>query len=403
MPVKSATGAPYSVFDADSHVLESAALWEEHLEPAYRVIARSSFWHERDEVGSHTILNGRLAPELPSPNIPRHAVWRPGMSPQEIGGLDPNRRHEPNPGASDPQARLDDMDALGIDQALLFLTLFAEYFPHLENPDVAQALARAYNDWILDFCRAAPKRLHPVAVLPMQDVVFAVREAKRVAALGFPGVMVRPVIFNERFPTDAHYRPLWGELESLGLAACIHPSAGPAGEELDSNAPFVERVTANVSLGHPVAEFVAPAMDNATFVVAMMAEGLMERFPKLRTALLHSGVGWLPVALEKAETYLWLSHQAEPVSLNPEGVFRHRQNLITFVSGDGTIRRTAGEFEELGAWGSRYPAHDTTTPVDAVRDLEAGGVPRPLIEKLMGGNTAKVLGIQAAPRAQASR
>ena len=393
----------YPVFDADSHVLEPAALWEEYLEPAYRVVARSCFWHERDELGPHTILNGRPAPELPSANIPRYAIWRPGMTPQEIGGLDPSQRHEVNPGASDPHARLWDMDAMGVDQALLFPTLFAEYYPHVENPDVARALAQAYNDWVLDFCQAASERLHPVAVLPMQDVVFAVREARRVAAAGFRAATVRPVFFNERFPTSAYYWPLWQELEAQGIAVCAHPSAGPAAQELDANAPFVERVTANLNLGHPVAEFVAPAMDNATFLIAIMAEGLMEKFPSLRMLFAHSGVAWLPVALEKAETYLWLSHQEHPVSLNPEGVFHHRRNLITFPATDGSVRRMPDVFEQAGAWGSRYPGHDTSTAWDAARDLEEGGVPAPTIEKLMGANAARVLGVEQAHYAKVAR
>src|SRR5262249_17040061 len=32
-----------------------------------------------------------------------------------------------------------------------FAALFGEHFPLVENPDVAWALARAYNDWLYDF------------------------------------------------------------------------------------------------------------------------------------------------------------------------------------------------------------------------------------------------------------
>ena len=384
----------FSVFDADSHVLEPAAVWEDFLDPEYRVVARSWFWHEVDEVGPHTILNGRPAPALTTSSIPRYAIWRPGMTAQDIGGLDPHKPHPVNPGASDPQARLKDMDAMGVDQALLFPTLFAEYFPFIENPDVAYALARAYNDWVLDFSGAAPVRLFPVAVLPLQDVNFAVREVKRVAAAGFRAAMIRPVFFNDRLPHHAYYQPLWQELESHGLTACSHPTAGPAAPEMDANAPFVERVSANAKIGHPMAEVSALAMDNAAFLVAIMFEGLMEKFPKLKMAFTHSGAGWLTVALEKAETYLWLSEQADPVSLEPEHVFQNRKNLVTFDSGDATVRRMPTVFEQFGSWGSRYPNHDAASAWDAIQDLQAGGVPGSTIEKLMGGNAHDVLGVK---------
>ena len=384
----------FPVFDADSHVVEQAAIWKDYLEPEYRVLARSCFWHEDAEIAPITILNGKPVGELNSPNLPRYAIWRPGMTPQDVGRLDPRQRHPMSPGATDAAARLRDMDAMGVDQALLFPTLFAEYFPVVENPDVAAALARAYNNWVLDFCNAAPDRLFPVAVLPLQDVNFAVREAKRTAGLGFRAAMFRPLFNNNRYPAQAYYWPLWKEMESLGMTVCAHSSTGPAAAEMDANAPFIERVTLNLNLGHPVGEFVAPAMDNATFLVTIMADGLMEKYPRLRMLFAHSGIGWLLVALEKTETYLWLSHQEVPVSLEPEHIFFARQNMVTFPARDGSVRRMSGVLEKVGTWGSRYPAHDTSTAWDAIRDLQTGSVAGATIERLMGGNAARVLGVK---------
>src|SRR5262245_16702092 len=169
------------IIDADSHVWEPTDIWERYLDRDYRVLARSAFWHEVDERGIEvTILNGRRARVLQRSGINRQACWRPGMTPEAIGQLDPEVRHPITPGAVDPTARLADMDAMGIDRALLFPTLFAEHFPLVENPDVAWALARAYNDWLLDFARADARRLVPVAVLPLQEPSFAVREVERV-------------------------------------------------------------------------------------------------------------------------------------------------------------------------------------------------------------------------------
>src|SRR5207247_8904995 len=123
------------------------------------------------------------------------------MTPEQIGQLDPDQRHPITPGAQDPTARLRDMDTMGVERALLFPTLFAEYFPLVENPDAAWALARAYNDWLLDFAQADPRRLIPVAVLPLQAPSFALRELERVAQRGFGAVAIRPVFFEGRFPS----------------------------------------------------------------------------------------------------------------------------------------------------------------------------------------------------------
>ena len=72
-----------------------------------------------------------------------------------------------------------DMDAMGIHQALLYPTWFAEGFHLVEDPDVAYALARAYNDWIADFCKAAPDRLFAASMVPLQNIDFAVEELRR--------------------------------------------------------------------------------------------------------------------------------------------------------------------------------------------------------------------------------
>src|SRR5262249_11824503 len=161
-----------------------------------------------------------------SGRINRSAIWRPGMTPEEIGAMDPNRHHPINPGASNPAARLSDMDRMGVDQALIFPTLFGEYFPAVENPDIALAMARAYHDWIRDFCGENPRRLFPAAVLPLQDAGFAIQELHRAASLGFKAVSIRPVFFEGRFLNHPYYDPLWEQIQKSGLTASIHASPG---------------------------------------------------------------------------------------------------------------------------------------------------------------------------------
>src|SRR5581483_4600976 len=143
-----------AIIDVDSHVWEPAEVWE-LVERAYQPIARSAFWHGEDDAGLETtILNGRPVRPMNRSGINRHACWRPGLDAAAIGALDPEQRHAPTPGASEANARLRDMDAMGVDRALLMPTLFAEHLPLVENPDAARVLAAAYNDWIWDFCGA---------------------------------------------------------------------------------------------------------------------------------------------------------------------------------------------------------------------------------------------------------
>jgi predicted TIM-barrel fold metal-dependent hydrolase len=338
-------------------------------------------------------VNGKQARPMNSNGINRQAIWKPGLKPEDIGGLDPAVRHPITPGAQDAQARLRDMDTMGIDRALLFPTLFAEYFPVIDNPDAAYALARAYNDWIADFCSTAPQRLLPVAVLPLQDVSFTVRELQRVHSKGFRAVLIRPAFVNQRFPNHAYYAPLWQQLEALEMAACVHPSNGTTNAEWTSQGSFVERVASHLRIGHSVAEAVAPLMDNAMFLNALCFCGYMEEYPKLKLSFLHSSASWVPLALEKAETYLWLMSSTQDVSLEPEHVFFERPSLVSFNSWESSVARMPDVYKDIAAWGSRYPHHDASEVSEVLTTLRQWNVPQEITAKYLGGNAARHYGI----------
>lgn len=382
------------IFDCNSRVFEPPAIWEQYLAPEYRVPARSSFWYNLDKSGTETVIvNGTVARPLNRSRIIRQAIWRPSMTPDQVGSLDPREFHALNPGASDPIARLNDMDAMGIHSSLLFPTVFAEYFPTVENPDVARALAVAYNDWILEFATADPNRLIPAAILPLQEATFSIEEARRITSLGFRAVSIRPAFFHGRFLNHPYYRPLWAELETLGLTAFISAASGSSNPEWTSGGAFVERVASNLQIGHDIAESVAPTMDNALALTGFGFYGHMEDYPTLKLAFVHGGASWIPLALEKLATRLALSAGIRDVSLDPEHVFLERPSLVVFDTWESSIPRLLDFFGEIAAWGSRYPNHDASMPKEAVDMLRGHNIPDDSIERLMGGNVARFLGI----------
>ncbi len=383
------------VFDGDSHVWEPHAVWAQYLDAAYRVPARSAFWYEETEFGTRCIVNGKLLP-APRSRLNREALWSPGMTEDDVAELDPSQPHPLTPGAQDPQARLRDMDAMGIDQALIFPTIFAEHFPQVENPDVAYALARAYNDWILDFCRANPNRLFPAAILPVQEIGFAVEELRRVAAQGIRAAFLRPSYYNDRFLNHPYYDPLWRELEQLGVAAAFHPSRDSVSDpEWASHAPFIERVSRPFGTGHTIASNIAPSMDNSLALHAFLAFAHFDRFPELRAAWVHGKGSWLPLLLEKSEGYLTIAPRTTiPVRPQSIEVFYESKGMVGFEAGEYVVGAMYDEFENKGIWGSHYPSQETTTAGDARRKLAEAGVPEDVVAKLMGANAARTYNVK---------
>jgi predicted TIM-barrel fold metal-dependent hydrolase len=99
----------------------------------------------------------------------------------------------------------------------------------------AAAMARAYNDWMYDFCKKDPSRLIAAAMISPFDMHDAVSEARRCAEqLGFRAVFLRAVPLVDHQWEDNYYEPLWDALEALnlsvGLLNPLERTGGPAPE-----------------------------------------------------------------------------------------------------------------------------------------------------------------------------
>jgi predicted TIM-barrel fold metal-dependent hydrolase len=421
------TAKGFAVFDGDSHVVEPPSLWEKYLEPEYRQLGKQALWRQHGKINSYLRVNGEIFRDTMNPNLPRYALWRPGMSWEAIGELDPHTRHAINEGAWDPEIRLADMDRMGVDQTLLYPTWFAEGFHLVRDPDVAYALARAYNDWIADFCKAAPQRLFATAMLPLQNMDFALEELQRVATIPcFRGAFLRPMFIEGRYFTHPFYDPLWAELERLGVTAAVHPTPGLWNPEWTSHGPFFEKVkdrlaqpaipgggggpssgggsgpqgnsffTAATPLGHPMAPILSNWLDNHMFVASsLIGFTVMQRYPNMKVVVAHGKASWMEEVLEKMEAstrVIPLLHHY-PVRTDPEEMWEEGNVMLGFDAEERLIQKLPHDFAAKIIWGSRYPHHDTTSAWDAVAMLARANVPEPLIAQMMGENAARQFGI----------
>jgi predicted TIM-barrel fold metal-dependent hydrolase len=317
---------------------------------------------------------------------------------------------------------------MGVDQALLYPTWFAEGFFLVQDPDVAYALARAYNDWIVDFCKPAPQRLFAAAILPLQNMDFALDELARVAQMpSIRAVFFRPVFVEDRYLNHPYYDPLWADLERRGITAAVHASAGLWNPEWTSHGPFIEKIknrlvqpiapgggggpfaggsggagqtttfTAATPLGHPVAPILAHWLDNHMFVAStLIGFTVMERYPAMKVVVAHGKASWMQEVLEKMEAstrVIPLLHHY-PVSTESEEMWEHGNVMLGFDAEERLILRLPQEFAHKVMWGSRYPHHDTTSAWDAIAKLRSANVPDELIAPMIGGNAARQFAIE---------
>lgn len=407
----------FPVFDCDSHIYEPPEVWDKFIPENQREFAKTHFYRDADRLIS--IKNSKISFRNPDKWKYPGETWHPGLNKKIIGSVQPGTKEWDetigrNRSARDPLVRLKDMDAAGIDQVMIFPSTFV-YLPLVENAAAASICARAYNDWVYEYCSADPKRLYPAAILPVQNLDYAIEELRRVAKLGFKAGLVRPIFSGTKYPTLPEFDPLWKEFENLGIVLGMHtfPSRGEAmSPELDqrmgadrkrlfgdeevlvySPGQFVANIMqlmGSRQAGDAAFGFIAEAM---TWTAVVLMTGWLEKFPKLKVAILESNSSWLPLVLEKAETYLDLyKHLGEKIG-DPHEVF-YKNCFIAFESDEEMTFRLWDLFENIGLWSSDMPHLDASDVWEAIDHMNKWNVPQAVREKMLGGNARRLYGIE---------
>ncbi len=354
------------VVDSDGHVVEPDTVWKDYAEPAYR--------DELDRPGGGVQERGirRAYPDavvrLQEP-AEDDASWA-----TDIGGdswADEARTKMGRPGGYDPQARLLDMDADGIDVAVLYPTSMLTW---VEDAGLFGAACRAYNNWLRDYCSAAPSRLHGVGVVPLQDVDAAVEEMRRCTQeLAFKAVMLRPAAYRgTKKLNHPDYDPFWRAASELGCPIGIHPSPHGDMPNACSLLGLSEGVTDPLA-GLALQQGLTNAFDLQLAVGLFVLGGVCERHPGLRVAFLEGTGGWIVPMLERFDHQFRVFGSPDQRSL-PSELFA-RQCVISFDPDEVALAFSA---QHLGAdkvlWASDYPHPDAKIP-GVVKELEEAVAP----------------------------
>ncbi len=272
----------------------------------------------------------------------------------------------------DPDIRIKEMDAVGIDYQMLSpnpLTYF-----HFIEANHAQAFCRTHNDVLAEIVAARSDRLGASAAVPMQDVGFAVEEVHRsVSDLGMYG----PYIGSDfgRPLDDPELDRFYETLVELDVPLFIHP--GPAGIDGPPGDANLKRFDLDVIIGFCAQETIA--------VSTLIYGGVLERHPNLDICLSHGGgatafmYGRMAMAAQKRP---WASE-----SLRRDGAFDELLNRLWFdvhLHSEGSVdllkSRVGSERLVFGTnfagWDQqRYDVRDEARPYadNARRLLRVGG------------------------------
>jgi uncharacterized protein len=365
----------YPVVDADGHVEEIGVDWMKRVGEQWgdwgpRYISDGSF-----ESGQRRfVIEGKIFPRWED-------KW--GKTSRPIRVHKPPHQWTDRPGMTDPVARLADMDTEGIDVAVLFGgSLSSAAIGLVENPELALATCRAYNDWLAEYCGAAPDRLKGVAAVPFQDPPAGAAELRRaVRELGLVGVRV-PTWPQGTNPGDERFWPIYEAAEELGVPACIHllSARTVAGDRFD-----------NFFLKH-----VFYGADVFMSFAGLVCGGVLDRFPALRVGVFEAGIGWIPWLRERIHEHWELFPDQLPrVRRDPAEHLASDRCFYTCEPEEETVPLVAGIVGDGRLmYASDYAHFDCMCP-DSVKTIaERGDLTDELKRQLLGANAARLFNLK---------
>jgi len=237
-----------------------------------------------------------------------------------LGTTTLTRIDEMHPGATDPQARLQVMDAQGISKQILYpnvLGFAGSFVMNIKDVPLRNFCVQAYNEHAAGMQRDTAGRLLPQALLPIWDMELTVQEVIRCHEhYGLTGLVLTDSPELWKLPTlsESYWDPLWREAQERGLPINFHIGGGASIGNLWAGMDDPTAIAAMSSLAD---------ITNMRCLINLIFSGLLDRYPRLKFVSVESGMGWIPFLLELA-TYQIGQNGVGHLSLTPLEYFQRQ-------------------------------------------------------------------------------
>jgi predicted TIM-barrel fold metal-dependent hydrolase len=276
--------------------------------------------------------------------------------------------------------RLAQMDAMAIDVEVLSINPFW----YRKDRDTAAAIVKLQNEKLAELCASKPDRFAAFASLALQFPDLAVAQLEEaVKKLGLRGAAIGSSVAGEDF-ANPRFHPVWAKAEELGAVLFVHPQSTPE---------LAKRFQGNGWLSNTIGN----PLDTTIALQHLIFEGTLDRFPGLKVLAAHGG-GYLGSYAPRSDHACFV---APPGQCNPEiklkkapSEYLNQLHFDALVFTPEALRHLVAQ---VGAsqvmLGSDHPFVWEQHPVDHV--LATTTLSDDEKAAILGGNAAKLLGLQA--------
>ena len=296
------------MFDADNHLYETEDAFTRYLPSEHEGVIRYVQANGRTKIAVDDVISEYI------PNPTFEVVARPGAHADYFSGNNAEgkslRELTGHPirsvdGFRSASPRLEMLDELGLDAALMFPTLASLLEARLiDDPELTTVVIHAFNQWLLDewtFDYAGRIFATPIInpCIPERGIV----ELEWLLAHGAKVILMRPAPVagyrRTRSPFLAEFDPFWARVQEAGVIVALH--ASDSGYQQYINDWEGTRREMRAFKSQPFNDAVTPGRAISDALTSAVCHGMLSRFPALRISTGCDGGEQVPVGLSGVE------------------------------------------------------------------------------------------------------
>jgi predicted TIM-barrel fold metal-dependent hydrolase len=300
-------------------------------------------------------------------------------------------------GAFRRQDRPRAVDLFGFASQLVFTTFCLGNFGLDDSGDLdlCYAAATAHNRMMTDFC-SVDRRLLGTGYVPLADFDRAKAAAREAIDLGVKALLIPSRCPAGHSPSHVAFDPIWEMAQEAGLPILFH-----VGGEEKLNPSYFENGMPRVKDFHGGEEnftsvsFMAIPGSVQQTLAAMIIDGVMDRFPRLKFGAIELGASWVPSWMRFMDSahaaFFKNEERLHKLSAKPSEIVRRQVRVTPYPHEDtGWIIRESGD--QICMFSSDFPhVEGGRNPLKRFDDALAG-TPRGAVDRFYAENFIDLMG-----------